>query len=455
MKTKIIYSLILVLFTTSCTKDLLEVKNENSYDGDTFFTTPDAFNEALTATYSTLIHPGMYAREYYFIFDLLGNDASPHGNIPPELSNFNSYTFNTLNKPLREFFNTSYKTVLRSNFLLDKVNAWVPVEGDKKKIKKQYIAEATYLKAFAYFNLVTNFGDVPLRKTFSDHENYYMARTDKSQIWDAIESDLKSATVDLPENYSSGKDYGRITRGAAIALLGKSYLYQKKYDQAIIELNKLMGKYSLAASLDDIFVKGDHTDETIFAVMHSFGKGNSQEYMFGGQEMWAAGATHTGREFEYGFKHWNNVLVSDSLVYAFTYAIESNPDYVDPRSAMTFYGKTKGGDDEYNGNEYTVDKFNWRKYTRYDFMDIEDNSSTINSQVIRYADVLLMLAECHIYNDDKVTALDLINRVRSRSGVTKYTKTEFELKPMELLMRERRLEFAGEQSRYSDLVRWG
>ena len=75
MKTKIIYSLLIVLFTMSCSEDILDVPNENAYNGDTFFTTPAAYEEAATAMYTPLLHNGMYAREFYFIFDLLGNDA--------------------------------------------------------------------------------------------------------------------------------------------------------------------------------------------------------------------------------------------------------------------------------------------------------------------------------------------------------------------------------------------
>ena len=454
MKTNIIYSLIIVLFATSCTKGLLDVKNENSYDGDTFFASPAAYNEAVTAAYSTLIHPGMYAREYYFIFDLLGNEATPNKQLYADLSVFSSYTHSPYNVNTGFLFNSSYKTVLRTNFVLDLMSKWDAVTDEDKALKKRLTGEVQFLKSFAYFNLVTNFGDVPLKRTYSDHENYHQARTDKAEIWTSIEEDLKLAISNLPESYPNPEDYGRVTSGAATALLGKSYLYQEKYTEVITELNKLVGgRYQLADSLDHIFVRGEHTPETIFAVMHSFGDGNSQDYMFQGQELWSPGATHSGREFEYGFLGWNNALISENLVDAFTYDLESTSDYVDPRSAMTFYGKTKGGDTEYNGNEYELNVFNWRKYTRYDFLDIDENSSTINSQVIRYADVLLMLAEANIKGGNISAAMGYINEVRKRSGATEYTTLGG--KPMEALQRERHIELAGEQSRFSDLVRWG
>ena len=457
MKTNIIYSLIIVLFATSCGKEFLEVKNENEYSGDTFFSSPDAYNEAVTATYSTLLHPGMYAREYYFIFDLLGNEATPNKQLYADLSVFSNYKHSSLNVNNAFLFNASYKTIFRSNFVLDLMSKWNPSTDDNKALKNRFTGEVNFLKSFANFNLVTNYGRVPLRKTYESHLNYHQARNSKTEIWATIEADLKLAVSNLPAKYDSEEDYGRITKGAATALLAKSYLYQKKYAEAVIELNKLTdGTYSLANDLDDIFVKGDHTPETIFAVMHSFGEGNTPNYMFSGQEMWSAGATHAGREYDYGFLGWNNVLVSETLVDAFTYEIES-ANYVDPRAGKTFYGATKGGDTDYNNGDtpYEEDGFNWRKYQRYDIMDVEDNSGTINSQIIRYADVLLMLAECNIKLGDNATALPLINNIRKRSGATEYTTLGDNENAMKLLKRERRLELAGEQSRYSDLVRWG
>ncbi|HCI55353.1 MAG TPA: RagB/SusD family nutrient uptake outer membrane protein [Bacteroidales bacterium] len=302
--------------------------------------------------------------------------------------------------------------------------------------------------------------------------------TPKAEIWAAIEADLTDAIDKLPlaQDYAPS-DYGRASRGAAVALLGKAYLYQKKYTQAITEFTKLMKPpydYDLANSLDDIFIHDLKTKETIFAVMHGewqgWGVGNAYG-MFGGQESWANKTTHTGRAMEYGFNDWWNVLISPTLVDAFTYNDESGVSYIDPRAALTFYDNldgTKGGDtiycEECPDGKLSYAKavgtagpiYSWRKYELYELRkNYGQPDSYINSQVIRFADVLLMLAESYIENNEVEKALPLINKVRKRSGAFEYTSLGTQPEAREILRHERRIELAGEQSRYFDLVRWG
>lgn len=167
-------------------------------------------------------------------------------------------------------------------------------------------------------------------------------RTPKETIWADIETTLKDAITVLPVSYDAA-DYGRVTKGAAVALLGKVYLYQKKYAEAISQFTSLQAApydYALAGSLDEMFTQDLKTKETIFAVMHGewqgWGVGNAYA-MFGGQEQWGGKATHTGRAMEYGFNDWWNVLVSKALIGAFKYKDESNNDYIDPRAKLTYY----------------------------------------------------------------------------------------------------------------------
>ena len=463
MKTKILLSLFIVLFAVSCSEDILDVKNENAYDGNTFFTTPAAYEEAATAMYTPLIHQGMYSREFYFIFDLLGNDADKNFPLQGGLLDFPLYTHSPNNGEITFLFNACYKMVFRTNFVLDLMEKWEPTIDTEIAQKKRITGEALFLKSFANFLLVNLWGDVPLKRTLADHQELHSERTPKAEIWAAIEADLKSAIDHLPVSYDSGADLGRATKGAATALLGKSYLYQKKYAEAIDEFKKLTAapySYSLADNLDDLFVNDIKTNETIFAVMHAewqgWGVGNAY-YVFGGQELWGGKATHTGRAMEYGFNDWWNVLLSDALVGAFHYKDESGNDYTDPRAALTYYGDgTMGGDTDYVKGPYEETGISWRKYQRYEYIESEGlPQSNINSQVIRYADVLLMLAEAYIESGQVNEALPLINQVRARSGAYEYTSLGDQTEARTKLRRERQIELCGEQSRFFDLVRWG
>ena len=464
MKTKIIFSFLIVLITMSCSEDILDVPNENAYDGDSFFTTPAAYDEAATAMYAPLLHEGMYARDFYFIFDLLGNDAGKNTPLQGSLLDFPLYTHSPNNGEVTKLFNACYKMVFRSNFVIDLMDKWNPIIDTEIAQKKRIYGEALFLKSFANFLLVNLWGDVPLKNTVDDHVILHAERTPKAEIWMTIEADLTQAIANLPEFYDDNGDYGRATKGAAVALLGKSYLYQNKYTEAITELSKLGSSpytYDLANSLDDLFLNDLNTNETIFAVMHAewqgWGVGNAY-YMFGGQEGWGGKATHTGRSMEYGFNSWNNVVISDALANSYTYQDESGVDYTDPRAALTFYSKDGylGGDSDFVAGDYVLEAIDWRKYQHYEDSENEwQPESDTNSQVIRYADILLMLAESHIEEGSVVDALPLINRVRARSGAFQYMTLGTQTEARIILRRERQMELAGEQLRFFDLVRWG
>lgn len=472
---KIIIIISLAIFVlASCSEDVLNVKNETSYDESTYFTNATTLTEASTAMYAPLLFQGMYEREAYYLFDLLGNDADKNTPLSGTLLSYEDYTFNSSSDEIRYFFNSCYKMVFRANFTIDAVNKWNPTSSADSALKVRIIGEAEFLKSLSNFWLVTCFGDVPLKKSLADHYIMQQGRTPKAEIWADIETNLTDAISRLPlaQNYAAS-DYGRASRGAAVALLGKSYLYQKKYTDAatrFLSLTQTPYQYGLANSLDDMFINDQKTSETIFAVMHGawqgWGVGNAYA-MFGGQEQWGQVTTHTGRSQEYGFLDWWNVLVSQSLVSAYKYKDESNNDYVDPRAKLTYYSNlSQGGDTSYydltsDGKQsypakITDGKISWRKYEVYEAHKSSGNpDSYINSQIIRYADVLLMLAESYIENNQVSDALPLINLVRKRSGAFEYTTLGSQNQARTILRHERQIELAGEQSRFFDLVRWG
>jgi len=477
MKSKLIYTFLAVMLLGACSEDILDVKNENSYDGNTFFTNSTTATEASTAMYTPLLFQGMFEREFYFIFDLLGYDAFKNFPLQGSLLEIAAYTHNPNTGEMNYFFNSCYKMIFRTNFVINMCENWQTTNDADAALKTRIEGEAKFLKSLGYFWLVTCFGDVPLRKSLEDHYVLQMERTPKAEIWADIEANLSDAITKLPlaQNYAAS-DYGRASRGAAVALLGKAYLYQGKYTEAITQLSKLTSApydYDLAESLDDMFIHDLKTKETIFAVMHGewqgWGVGNAYG-MFGGQESWGNKMTHTGRAMEYGFNDWWNVLLSPTLVDAFTYQNESGTPYTDPRAKFTFYDNlgTKGGDTQYcdecpGGIESYAAAvgtagpiFSWRKYELYELRhNYGQPDSYINSQVIRFADVLLMLAESYIETNQVSNALPLINRVRKRSGAFEYTTLGSQDNARVILRRERRLELAGEQSRFFDLVRWG
>jgi starch-binding outer membrane protein, SusD/RagB family len=481
MKKLVLYGVLTVLVTSiSCNKSELDIKNEGAYPFETYLASDAALNQATTATYSTLLHQGLWAREYYFMFDLMGGDMKPNQPLLGDLLALGQFNFGSDQAQIAQFWASLYRMILRANIVIDRTTAWTAVTSNEIINKKQYIAEAKFLKAYANFNLVNCFGAIPLKKDYaSSIASNYPSRNSVEEVWKAIEDDLKDAQIDLPVSYDAA-NLGRVTKGAATALLGKAYLYQKKWQPAQAEFTKLTlppYSYTLESNYLNVFNENNQSStENIFQVMHkkwtSWGEGN-QYYVFGGQEAWGGKHTHSGIAQEYGFNDWNNVKLSNAAVNAFTYPNPSGTGtYTDPRAKFTFYGDVaSGGQTEYCQScpggvvAYKfVDPvkpekggFSPLKYQLYDKIGTYGGpQSGINSQVIRYADVLLMLAETYIQQGNVGSnPLALINQVRARSGAVSYTSLGTPTEAVTILMRERQIELCGEQSRYFDLVRWG
>ena len=463
---------LLLLALTSCNEQFLELKNENAYSDVTYFKNAPQFNEAVIATYAVFLQNGMYAREWYFTFDLMGNDAERSPALLGDLQQLSEFTHGTGHPQISNTWQSLYRMIFRANVVLDKLATWAAPTDNDKKLKTQYTAEVKFLRGYAYFQIVNLWGAAPLRKSFSDSQDFYAPRASKEDLWKQSEQDLKDAVAVLPIKYDDAS-LGRATRGAAIAMLGKAFLFQKKYAEAATQFEILTTPaygYKLNPSYDDQFSnKNSGSSESLLDVPHRwFGwgtNGANQYYMFGGQEAWGGQTTHTGRAQEYGFNDWKNVFVSNALVAAYTYKDEKNTDYTDPRAKLTFYGtKASGGDTDYCNTcaagkiDYNFGDlgYRWRKYQPYEFQDKTDGpQSEINSQIIRYADVLLMLAEANIFQGKTDAALPLINQVRTRVGAFRYTTLGNQANAVTLLQRERQLELAGEQTRYFDLIRWG
>lgn len=481
MKRIIIYfaGLIAAINIIACDESKLDLKSQSAYDFSTYFNSSDGLNQAVIATYATLLHNGLWSREYYFIFDLLGHEAKKTTNLQGDMAQLADYSFGTSQAQIGQLWNSLYRLVLRSNVVIDRASVWQPTVAADQQKAKQYIAEARFLRSYAYFNIVNLWGKAPLITAYdSTVANNYPSRSSAESIWSFIENDLTLAAADLPVTYDAATGLGRVTKGAAIALLGKTYLYQKKWAQAqttLAQLTTAPYTYSLDPSYENLFSSTNQSSpENIFQIMNAkwtdWGIGN-QYYVFGGQETWGGKATHSDRAQEYGFKDWFNVYVPTTTVKAFQYPNPSTgAAYVDPRAKFTFYGnKESGGDTEYcqkcEGGKiafpFKADDpqgyFVWKKYQYYnEVASYGGPQSSINGQVIRYADVLLMLAEAYIQQGKTGDEpLALINQVRKRAGAMAYTTLGAQPAATNLLIRERQVELCGEQSRYFDLIRWG
>ncbi len=485
---------VLMLNLMSCNDDFLEITNPNAYTEESYFTTAEQLEEAIAAAYYGFYHVGLFAREWYFYHDMLGNDAMAAPAIvgTGSMGQLPSLTYDGTNTEIQNLWRSLYRIVLRATIALDKSVAFEATTGAESTIKDQVMGESSYLKAWAYFTLYRFWGRVPLRRTIEDMKikDYARCQTEQELV-DYILELLSDAEQRLPVEWADDEK-GRATRGAAVALRGQLYMWEQDYPAALAEFQKL-GEEPYAYELAPEFglVTSEETEnnaESIFEIQHFFNETANIWYMFTGQESWGPDQACTGRAMEYGWNDWFNVFVSESLVSSFTYDINETSDYVDPRAFHTFYGDAaSGGDTTFfyepedgdgmpNEHMYNFDSepdtvfdsdgnvldifgpkgYAFKKYQRYETLTKEGvPQSPINNRYMRYADVLLQIAECHIQMGNVDLALPLINRVRSRAGAMEYNTLGDQTQALEILKHERRLELGGEQVRFWDLIRWG
>ena len=454
---KILSAIALLTLGFSCSDDFVDVKSqaENSED---YFNTEEDYQNALIGAYDLL--------QSSYINVMLGEIASDNTLAGGEsatdvigIQEVDDMTHTPVNAQLRDIWGWMFSGVNRANYILEFKDK-TDFEG-----KEEILAQARFLRAYYYFELVKWFGDVPLvvdqRILFGDQFN--VDRTPKAQVYAQIEMDLMYAADNLPYTQA---ETGRITKGAAQALLGKAYLYQNKFEEAATVLENLIlnGPYDLVSDYDTMFeMEGENNIESVFEVQYSELEGASFACLqcsegnvavgFSGIRNYSATPGSEGDIFSSGFSF--NVPVQE-LADAFEDGdLRKDVAVLDIDAWAAQTGITFG-----TGNEHTG--FFNRKYIprkRSDAAQGDRNLTNPNNyRSIRFADVLLMAAEAFnrsaTPNDAK--AQSYLNRVRQRAfGDMMHNITATGTTLTENIFQERRVELAGEGHRFFDLVRTG
>jgi hypothetical protein len=448
-------TLLIFAAVTSC-KDQLEeaTTNPNELSTDTYFKNEAEVLTGVNAIYGALQHTDLFKRIYFFINDLGSDELTGNGPLQVTLGQLLSYGFDVTNGNINDYYRGFYRGIHRANLVLENL----PSIEQPTELSKRLEGETRFLRAFYYFELVTAFGGVPLyTKTFKVGDPY-PSRSTPEQVYGLIEEDLLFAIDNLPKRSEYGSaDQGRVSQGSAQALLGKAYLFQKKYSEAVTQFKAVIAsnEYALMDNYRDNFVEFNANNEYV-----EFNKESLFEASFQGQNK-SVGASWgddypgvgeaTWRAIEYGVSGFQNTSPSDALIAAY-------PD-TDPRKRANFFGP---GSMWYNG-AYPFADLGWehKKYSLADVggqNDLDFNGSSINMRIIRYADVLLMAAEALNALGQDAEAVTYVNQVRNRPSVNIGNLPAGQSSGVGLrdaIRNERRLELALEQVRKRDLIRWG
>ncbi len=306
---------------------------------------------------------------------------------------------------------------------------------------------------------------MPLRTSYVFEDGGDAPRVPAEEVWAQAEADFKKAQELLPDVWPP-EFLGRATRGAATGFLGKLYLYNKKYAEADAEFAKMDGKYSLLPGdkWDSNFGETDENNsESVFEIQSFDYPGtNTGSSMFGDPEENGNPGRQNGHAQLYSWTDWSNWAFQPRRVTDFQYKDEVGNAYVDSRAPLTFYGGI--GDNTFCDNcsegiknfDFAGNGYWYRKGTNKENKPSENGiHSGNNIRLMRYADVLLMRAECQIKLDNVGEGISYINQIRNRIGAFEYLGSYTADQAFELLKRERQIEFMGEQIRYNDLKRWG
>jgi hypothetical protein len=454
-----------LVLNISCKEENLELSNPNELAPETYFKTEAQVQSAVNAVYGSLQTRGLYNRHIWFGYDNMAHENCGNPQLEADKRQYLNFSFDASHGPISAFWESCFRGINKANFVINnrEIIDEIPETQLSTAMKNKFEGEARFLRALYFFMLVDRFGDVPLLLEVPEDQQG-LPRTPAAQIWAQIESDLVFAANNCLSK--ADEDLGRVTSGAAWALLGKARLFQEKYQEALDAFNNVTG-YSLESVYFNNFMEEtEHGVEDIFAVEFNIQAGNANRWDSDRSDQGLNESCFRGQE--YGVFNWYNVFPSVDLRNEF----EAN----DPRYGYCFY---EDGD-LYNNNQDTAaitdleqsdgsfySRVGWRKYQNYYKQPSEGSvsgeASGINMKIIRYADVLLMMAEAEANRSggSLATAVGYMNQVRARADVNmpSYPTAEYPVSTlaefMVALEHERKVELCGEQVRFPDLVRWG
>ncbi|MFT3677527.1 MAG: RagB/SusD family nutrient uptake outer membrane protein [Chitinophagaceae bacterium] len=288
---------------TSCRKNLLDTAPYSSASSETMWTTDGLTDQGVTGVYQAMrlsIGTGGATGNELYQFDRFGitgqgrdMDAMLNGTITA-----NSSIFSTNWQQL-------YEGVKRANDAIYNI----PLKSPSTDVKKsRYIAETKFLRAYFYFRLNQLYKGVPLYLEPVGANDASRPRETEAKIWEVVLQDLTDAINEpnLPNKYAGGDAlYGHITKGAAYALRGKTYMYLKQWQNAINDFQKVKdaGYKLFTGSYKDVFtLANEKSDEMIFSIQHINQDGYGSTTQF-----------YCGTRSSFG-SCWNTYLISPNLV---------------------------------------------------------------------------------------------------------------------------------------------
>lgn len=431
------YFLLLVAFVlvTSCENFLNEVP-KNFISPEKLYTTNAGAIAGMNGVYSNIAFIA-FDRPYYLMTELSTDNMGLQTSNAERLA-LDKYllTANSSNSVLRTMWERSWQVINSANDVIASLENNTSVS---ENIRNRILCEASFIRAFNYFNLVRFWGDLPLlTQPSKSGDDFFVKRVSKTEIYNQIIKDFQRAESLPKQSEYSSADKGRASQGAAKVYLAKVYLTLKDYQKAYSKIKEVTStaEYDLVASYSDLFSRAYN---------------NSKESVFAAQVIpdynvtFSPATNFSPNPTPYNTRAYFNFNITTSLYNLF----ESN----DIRKSLIIKGTYTVGSTNYTTNggfAFTT------KYLGKSAEEAGENKPAVNWMFTRYADVLLMLAEIsnEISNSPTTETYVAINRVRTRAGLANLPIGLAKTQMFDEIDKERRRELFFEGHRWFDLVRW-
>lgn len=471
---------VVVLFVLAIACEPLDLAPENKFTDANYWTSTEKAQMVLNKAYNQ-----MFNSAYFFYNEALSDNALNGRGDNAGAASIAAGTYDASLNRMKEEWGNRYEGIKTCNIFLENIDR---VPNMDAEVKNQMIAEARFLRAWQHFQLMTWFGDIPLLdRDITIEEAQTIARTPRAQVLSFITVELEAAAENLPLNTAyTADEQGKITKGAAIALLARVYLYESDWTKVISYCERIIdgqvGSYSLLSSYSGLFLpENEYSSEDILSLQFVPEDRTWSEFfdmapISAGARLNALAPTQELVD--------SYIMLNGETINSTTSGYDENNPYVnrDPRltatvvyhnyqwenpdgTTHTIYimpGSDPSSDaaDEYaSGSSKTATGYYTRKY--FDPTHTSGLNSGLNLMLIRYADVLLMYAEAKFESGEFTETVwdNTIKLLRERAGFTNaaalnYDSSLSSTALQTVIRNERRSELAMEGLRIFDIRRW-
>lgn len=468
MKNKFLFLLVTIFLFTSCKKDFLDRPSQNNPTLDIYYDTEAQVQGATGYLYNQLWYDYM-DKAFHSIGEALGGNMITETGPNYGAGVYNKFTVLSTDPLVASAWLSLYKVAGQATVLYKTFEQKKTQVADAAYLD-QGIAEARFIRGVAYFYLARIFGDIPIVEdpvALASSGNYNLPRYIQSDVIKFAIEDFKAAEAALPE---TPYQPGRVTTYSAKGMMAKAYLYLKDYDNAKAKSKEVIesGKYDLYPDYEKMFTSStaNNNIESLFALQWLAEGGYS---IANGIQVYAAPSQLLGPDFKTGY---SSVIPTLDLLESYDPADKrrqwSNmeqgfyrPDWTNINFPNGFkYDTTWTGSNDDAFKVKNGSRAHSLKYivgTGSNGEKLSENGSTsINTYILRYADVLLIYAEAVLGNNGTTsdgTALAAFNRVHNRGG--NFDNTPVTTLTKDVIFKERRAEFAFEGDYFFDIQRQG